>query len=104
MHQHAVRITFPSWPEVAATLRPAFAGASCGRDSHLTGVLHREDVPPGHRQAGPIGPPLDQLCRCHLRAGEEPTRPQLAAAIAAQPAQANRLARNHPFEDRTPLL
>ena len=40
------------------------------------------------RRAGSVGPARNQLLDGHFRAGEDPSGPQLAPAVAAQPAQA----------------
>src|ERR1022692_1541267 len=75
-----------------------------GREFHLRGVLDRQHMPPGKSRAGSQAPTFDDLRGRHPRVGEEPTRLQFATAVTTQPAQAYRLARNHPFEDRTPPL
>ena len=97
VHQHAEGIALSDRAEAAAAL-------CCGRELHLTTVLDRQDMPPGTGRAGQIGPARNQLCRRHLRAGEEPPGLQLTLAVAAQPAQAHRFTRRHPFEDLRPLL
>ena len=97
VHQHAVGIALPDRAEAATTLRR-------GRELHLAPVLDRQDVPPGARHAGPIGPARNQPCRRHFRAGKEPPSLQLSPAIATQSAQAHRFARHHTFEDCAPLL
>src|SRR5271156_6503304 len=61
-------------------------------------------MPPGARGTGPIRPALDDLRCCHLRVGKEPPGSLFAWTVAAQPAQTHRLARNHLFEDRAPLI
>jgi len=71
---------------------------------YLRGVLDRQHMPPGKSRAGSQAPTFDDLRGRHPRVGEEPTRLQFATAVTTQPAQAYRLARNHPFEDRTPPL
>ena len=75
-----------------------------GGEFHLRGVLDRQHMPPGKSRAGSQAPTFDDLRGRHPRVGEEPTRLQFATAVTTQPAQAYRLARNHPFEDRTPPL
>ena len=99
VHQHAVCISLPTgrgrggavlwWgtsPHYGARIQ---SGAGFGS--------------PGHA-ARQIGPARDQLRHCHLRAGEEPPGLQLTLAVAAQPAQAHRFTRRHPFEDLRPVL
>src|ERR1019366_2752553 len=75
-----------------------------GGEFHLRGVLDRQHMPPEKSRAGSQAPTFDDLRGRHPRVGEEPTRLQFATAVTTQPAQAYRLARNHPFEDRTPPL
>ena len=60
-------------------------------------------MPSSDSRAGQMAPSLDNLCRRRLRVGEEPARSQFAGTVTTQTAQAYRLARDHPFEDRTPL-
>ena len=61
-------------------------------------------MPSGHSRAGPIAPSLDDLRGRYFGVGEETTCLQFATPVTTQPAQADRLARDHPFEDRTPPL
>jgi hypothetical protein len=90
---------------VAFLHRPQAAAALCGgREFHLRGVLDRQHVPSGDSSTGQITPPVDDLRGSYFRIGEEPPRLQFAATATTQPAQADRLARDHPFEDRAPPL
>src|SRR5487761_2141356 len=97
VRHHAVRIPFLHRPQAAAALRG-------GREFHLRGILNRQPVPPGGGRAGQIAPSLDNSRRRYFRVGEKPTRSQFATTVTTQPAQADRLARDHSFEDRTPPL
>jgi hypothetical protein len=105
VHQHAVGIAFLHRTKSATALRR-------GRERHLAAVpgsspgqaLDQQNMPPGTGRVGQRAPAFDDLPRCHLRIGEEPTNPLLAFAGPAQPAQAYRLAHNHLFEDRSPPL
>ncbi len=95
MRHDPVRVAFLHRPQTAATLG--------GRgEFHLRGILDRQQVPPGDRRAGQIAPSLDDLRGGYFRIGEEPARLQFATTVTTQPAQADRLARDHPFEDRSP--
>src|SRR5271157_1303496 len=61
-------------------------------------------MPPGAGGTGPIRPAFDDLRCGHLLAGKQPPGSLFARTVSAQPAQTNRLAHNHLFEDRAPLL
>ena len=101
VHQHAVCISLPTGRGRGGAV--LWWGTSPHYGPRISS-LNRQDVPPGTGRAGQIGPARDQLCRRHLRAGEEPPGLQLTLAVAAQPAQAHRFTRRHPFEDLRPLL
>jgi hypothetical protein len=75
-----------------SVVSPASAGAS----------LDRQHMPASDRCAGPLAPTLDDLRGGYFRVGEEPARLQFATTVTPQPAQAHRLACDHPFEDRAP--
>jgi hypothetical protein len=97
MRQDPVGVAFLHPPQAAAALR-------CGGEFHLRGILDRQYMPPSHRRGGSQAPSLDDPRRRHLGVGEEPARLQFATTVTTQPAQAHRLACDHPFEDRTPPL
>ena len=92
-----VCIAFLHWPQATVAL--------CrGRESHLHGILDRQRMAAGDSRAGSQAPAIDDVRHRHLRIGEEPARLQFATTVTTQPAQANCLARDHPFEDRSSPL
>jgi hypothetical protein len=96
MHHDPVGVAFLYRSQAAAALRG-------GGEFHLRGILDRQHMPAGDSRAGSQAPAVDDLRGCHFRIGEKPARLQFATTVTPQPAQAHRLARDHPFEDRTPL-
>src|SRR5271165_3275276 len=97
VHQHTIGIAVLHRTEATPTLRR-------GRKFNLGGILDRQHMSPGAGRAGQRAPSFDDLRRRHPSVREEPSSLQLALTVTAQPAQAYRLARHHPFEDRTPPL
>jgi hypothetical protein len=97
VRHNPVRVAFLDRPQAT----PAFSG---GGEFHLRGILDRQYMPSGDGRSDLLAPALDDLRRRHAAVGEEPTGLQLTTTVTTQPAQADRLARDHPFEDRTPPL
>ena len=95
--QHAIAMTFADRAEAAAASRP-------GREFDLAGVLDRKNVPVRRGRTGQLAPAFDDFRRRHLGIGEEPAGALLPGAIAADLTQADCLARDHSFEDRSPPL
>jgi hypothetical protein len=60
-------------------------------------------MPSGAGGSGPIRPAFDDFRCCHLLIGKQPPGSLFAWTVTAMPAQTQRLAHNHLFEDRTPL-
>ena len=94
----------PSQGQAFADRAEAAAALCGGRELHLADVINGQDVPSGTGRAGRFTPGGDDLLLRYLRAAKEPAHPKFALTVAAQPFEAHRLARNHPFEDRAPLL
>jgi hypothetical protein len=82
--------------ETAAALRR-------GRELHFAGIVNRQHMQPSAGGTGLRAPGGDDLCRGYLLIAEEPAGSEFTAAVATQPFEAYRFAREHLFEDHAPL-
>jgi len=71
-----------------------------GREFHLGVILDLCHMKTGDNRAGPLAPAFDDLRVRPLRVGAEPARLVFATKVTTQPAQADRLKRDHSLEDR----
>jgi len=97
MRQHAAGVAM-----AALAQAPAVAGP--GGDADLGRILNGQDMPSGDRRGGPLAPAGDNAPHGDLFIGEEASGAQFAAAGLTQMLQADCFARQHAFEDRTPLF
>ena len=97
MHQQAVGVAFLHRAEAAAALRR-------GRELHLAGVIDRQAraARRRRRRSASLQEAMIFAVVTFSLAKNRPA-PQLTVAVAAQPFEANRFARDHLFEDRAPL-
>ncbi|MEY9143084.1 hypothetical protein ABIF00_001068 [Bradyrhizobium elkanii] len=98
MQQHAVVIALADFAEPAPALRR-------GVEVDLAGVLDRQHMAALYRGNRAVAPAFDDPLRRHLVVAEKAVEPHLQRTITpGKPPQADRLARNHAFDERRPPL
>jgi len=97
MHQQAIDVARTNRTQPPPALR-------CGGELYLARVINRQDMTAGAGRSSRGVPISDDPLFGHLPVGKEPPRRFLAPPITAKTTQTDRFARNHPGQDRAPLL